>query len=308
MEAQLYRSLYRHVMSVAHDRRRRRRARQQFHDRTIALVYLWSVLHDRPVSWACDLSNWHMETSSSSPALELPLELPSDSTMSRRLRTVGVLQLIERVIAAAAAELFPVPLVKQLDSKPLLVGAYSKDQDAHRGRVAAGQMARGYRLHLLSHGRAPGGPWHIGPMNDHDSTHAPALLTQLSGGGYVVADNAYDANELHELAAANNHQLLAPARPVNRGVRDAHHNGVARLRALDMLDSPLEHACGLPSDFGRALYNSREAIESCFGELAIMGLHSLPAWARGPRRVALWTGGKILLYLCRLAKKQRLMA
>jgi hypothetical protein len=121
-----------------------------------------------------------------------------------------------------------------------------------------------------------------------------------------VADNAYDSNELHEAAAAVNHQLLAPARRVNKGVRDIEHNCPQRLHALDMLDSPLEH-CGLKSDFGCNLYNRRESIESCFGEMSLMGLHYLPAWVRGPRRVALWTAGKILAYLCRLAKKTGLM-
>jgi hypothetical protein len=92
---------------------------------------------------------------------------------------------------------------------------------------------------------------------------------------------------------------------VNKGVRDLKYNGPQRLRALDMLDSPLEH-CGMKDGFGRALYDCREAIESCFGEMSIMGLNYLPAWVRGPRRVALWTAGKILLYLCRLAQKKRL--
>lgn len=292
MEAQLFSTLYRFLMSVAHPPRR---AREQFNDRIIVLVYLWSVLHDRPVSWACQMQHW--------PGRQLCV-LPSDTTMSRRLRTVGVLQLIERV-TRAAAELFPVTLVKALDSKPLLVGAYSKDRDAKRGRLADGQFARGYRLHVITHHRAVQ-TWTLGAMSDHDSIHAPTLLKSVRGGGYVVADNAYDSNPLHLATAAVNHQLIAPPRKVNRGVRDLKHNCPQRLHALDLLDHPLK-PCGVPGDFGRELYNQREAVESSLGELSLMGLNYLPAWARGPRRVALWTAGKILLYLCKRAKKSRLM-
>jgi hypothetical protein len=294
MEAQLYRTVYRHVMSIAHPRR----PRVQFNDHLIVLVYLWSVLHERPVCWACDEDNW--------PKKELSFQLPSDSTMSQRLETLSVKQLLERVLTAGAV-LFPPTLVKAIDSKPLLVGAYSKDADAKRGRVAAGMFARGYRLNVLTHGRAVQN-WTLAPMNDHDSLAAPGLLRQLRGGfGYVVADNAYDSNDLHLEAAAQNHQLVAPPREVNKGVRDEKHNCPQRLRALDLLDDSLQRCCRIGGEFGRELYNQREAVESSFGELSQMGLSHLPSWVRGPRRVAMWCAAKILIYLCRLAKKKGLI-
>jgi hypothetical protein len=297
MEATLYRALYRFVRSVAHPRR----PRVQFPDRAIVLVYLWSVLHDRPVTWACDRRNW--------PGGEPPFELPSDTTMSRRLVTVGVVQLIERVLRAASDLVGPPPLVKVVDSKPMTVGAYSKDRDAKRGRVGAGQMARGSRLHALTHGRAVR-HWTLGPMNDHDSVHAPTLLARLEGGGgYVVADNAYDANALHAVAAGAGHQLVAPPREAERHVRDGRYNTPHRLRALDIVASPTEFCRGgRRAAFGVALYNHRETVESCFGELSMAGLNYLPAWVRGPRRVALWAAGKILLQTIRCARRQGLMA
>jgi hypothetical protein len=293
MEAKLYRVVYRFVISIAHCRRGKR---QQFSDYTIVLVYLWSVLHDRPVSWACDRINW---------PTSLDRSLPSDTTMSRRLKSLGVLQLLERVLTAVA-DLTPPSLVKLIDSKPLLVGAYSKDRDAKRGRLAANQMARGYRLHVLNHGRAVRF-WTLAPMNQHDSQVAPQLLARLERWGYVVGDNAYDSNALHKLAAGRTHQLIAPAQPKVRHVRDLKHNNVYRLRGLDVLANPLEFA-GQPSRFGVALYNEREAVESGFGEMSLMGLDHLPAWVRGPRRVARWTAGKILLYLVRNAKRKGLIA
>ena len=168
-------------------------------------------------------------------------------------------------------------------------------------------FARGYRLHTLNHGRAPR-QFVVAPMNAHDATVAPVLLARLEGGGYAVADNAFDSNDLHADAAKANHQLVAPPRAVNKGVRDARRNCPERLRALDLLDNPLE-AAGLKGDlgaFGRELYHCRQRVESGYGGMTIQGLHYLPAWARGPRRVALWAAGKILIHLCRTALKKGL--
>jgi hypothetical protein len=301
MEAKLYRALYRLVYATPHAPRR---PREQYTDRWVVLIYLWSVLHDRRASWACRPESWR--------GVELDGPLISQSRLSRRLRTVGVLQLVERLLAAAS-ELAgnadtggEPPLVKQIDSKPMTVGAYSKDADAKRGRLADGQFAKGYRLHAVTHGRAVR-HWTLLPLNEHDSAAAPRLLPRLEGGGYVAADNAYDSNECHALAAAANHQLVAPPRECNKGVRDAKHNGPQRLRGLDLVDSPLE-ACGVTPAFGQELYNCRQRIESCFGGLTFAGLGALPPWVRGPRRVALWTAGKILVYLCTCAMKQGLTA
>jgi hypothetical protein len=272
MEAKVFRAIAAVVMSLAHTRRGPRR---QFCDRWIIMVYFWAVIHDRPVSWACDASNW--------PTALADRPLPSGSTMSRRLRTVGVLQLLERVLQALSDRM-PTPLVKTIDSKPLYVGAYSKDRDAKRGRVAARLFARGYRLHAVCHGRSVRF-WTIAPMNLHDATIAPPLLAQLEGGGgYAVADNAYDTNDCHAHVAATHHQLVAPPRQANRHVRDARYNRPQRLRTLDLLASPLER-CGQRNEFGIALYNYREPIESCLGELTMLGLNYLPTWVRGPRRV-----------------------
>src|SRR5437763_703055 len=98
MEAKVYRFLLAVVMSLVPVRR----ARQRFDDRWIIMVYLWSVINDRPVSWACEQRNW--------PKAQLDRELPSNATMSRRLRTLGVLQLLECFLMKLTDAL-PVPLV-----------------------------------------------------------------------------------------------------------------------------------------------------------------------------------------------------
>src|SRR4051812_2629869 len=105
MEAKVYRAICRWLLSVADAPRRKR---EQFGDRWIIMVYLWSVINDRCVAWACDEQNW--------PASLLDCPLPSGSTMSRRLRTVGVLQLLERLLMTLTDAL-PMPLVKTIDSK-----------------------------------------------------------------------------------------------------------------------------------------------------------------------------------------------
>lgn len=292
MEASLYRRLYRRVHSIAHPPRR---PRERYTDHWVVTVYLWAAGHDRPTCWACDPGHW--------PG-DLDRPLPSPSRMSRRLRTVGVAQLLERALAAAS-DLFPVPLVKAIDSKPLTVGAYTKDKDAKRGRVADGQFGRGYRLHAVAHGRLVR-HWTLLPLNAHDTAGAAALLPKLEGGGYCLADNAFDSNDCYRLAAAANHQLVAPPRGCNKGVRDTKYNCPGRLRGLDLTDSPLEK-CGLPGAFGRGLYDLRQRIESGFGGLTLAGLGPLPPWARRPRRVARWAAAKLLLFLWREAEKQGLM-
>ena len=160
-------------------------------------------------------------------------------------------------------------------------------------------------MHALCHGRAVRS-WVIASLNEHDSTVGPTLLARLEGGGgYAVGDNAYDTNDCHAQTSRTGHQLVAPARFVNRHVRDAKHNRAERLRALDLLASPLE-TCGQPNAFGLALYGARETAESCFGELSMRGLNYLPAWVRGPRRVALWTAAKLALHAERCVRRRGL--
>lgn len=293
MEAKVYRALMKILNSIAHPGRG---ARRQFNDRWIIMVYLWSVINDRPVCWACDEQNWEKG--------QLDCPLPSNATMSRRLRTVGVLQLLERLLMALTDAL-PTPLVKTVDSKPMVVGAYSKDRDAKRGRLSERQFARGYRLHALCHDRIVRS-WLIASMNQNDSVIGPELMARLEGGGgYAIADNAYDTNDCHAQASAADHQLVAPPRFVNRHVRDARRNRPERLRTLDLLASPLER-CGEPNRFGMTLYNLREQAESCFGELSLKGLNYLPAWVRGPRRVALFTASKLILHAQRCLERKGL--
>jgi hypothetical protein len=283
MEANLYKQLYQLVLSTAHTPRRKR---EQYSDKLVVMIFFWAVIHDRPVCWACDPDSWPED-------LDHPLI--SQSRLSRRLRTLGVIQLIERLFVRVSDQ-FGIPMVKQIDSKPLTVGAYSKDTDAKRGRLADGQFAKGYRLHAVNHGRIPR-HFLLRPLNEHDSVAGPDLLRRLEGGGYALGDNAYDTNDCYTAASEANHQLIAPPRECNKGVRDQKHNCPQRLRGLDLIDSPLEK-CGQFTSFGTELYNCRQRIESGFGGLTFVGLGALPAWVRRPRRIALWVAAKMIIFMC----------
>src|SRR5262249_54789999 len=108
MEGELWKALYCLVQCEAN--RQKRRDRVIYSDALILLVYFWSVLHDRPRCWACRAKNW--------PTTMAWLTLPSESTLSRRMRSVSVLLLLAAVFHSLAA-LRPAGLVRAIDSKPL---------------------------------------------------------------------------------------------------------------------------------------------------------------------------------------------
>lgn len=118
----------------------------------IVAVFLWAVVHDRPTSWACQAGNWPPD---------LVVVSPSQSTMSRRLRSRSVSELLRRVERALGGD----PRrwwAQRIDSKPLPIGSYSKDPDARVGR-AANRFAKGYKLHVVwGEGPLPS-VWRLGP-------------------------------------------------------------------------------------------------------------------------------------------------
>ncbi len=232
--------------------------------------------------------------------------LPDDSTMSRRLRTLSVLQPLQRLHEAIGSVFALALLVKHIDSFPLPVGNYSKDREARRGR-AAGAMARGYKLHAICVDGAIAS-WTLRAMNTNDQVPAPELFAQLRGGGYITADNGYDANPVHLAAAAANHQLLAPPRPSDGRVKlteqQQRRNCRQRLQALDMLNCPLRHA-GVAGRFGPQLHRQRVMMEQTLGHLRMLLLGTLPPWVRGPRRVARWMAAKLIMLNLRTAMARR---
>jgi hypothetical protein len=258
------------------------RARGFFYsDTVIVAVYFWAVIHDRSIWWACVAGHW--------TGRARPRRLPSQSQMSRRLRTPSVRRLIdaleERVLRAGR----PAPLACAMDGKPLPVGPNSHDRNATWG-YGAGGRAKGYKLHLLM---ALGGTviaWRVAPMNRDEREMARRMLRSACLSGYILADALFDANHLHELASRHGGQLVAPRRMgSHRGLAAGRHSQ-ARLRCKNLLENTV-------SPFGRELHHLRDGIERRFGYLSSTGglLTHLPAWVRTYPRVRLWVQAKLVL-------------
>jgi hypothetical protein len=243
----------------------------------VLAVFFWAVIHDRPVSWACEKANWDRR----------PFRLPSQPTMSRRLRQPDVLALLARVEKAPEVTGSPEPTcVKCIDGKPLAVGGCSHDPDAKWGHGAGG-IVRGYKFFAIW-GRGPiPQAWQVASMNVSEEYMATKLIPQLAGdGGYLLGDSLYDANRLYDLALANGHQLVAPKKRRGTGLGHRRHSP-ARLRSIELLGQP----------YGQELYQLRTRIERNFGNLTNFGsgLSPLPAWVRRPHRVQIWVRAKLIV-------------
>ena len=244
----------------------------------IVRVYIWAVLNDRPVCWACQRSNWR--------GMRPPNELPDQSRMSRRLRQADTAEfldrLIERLMVGRQDE-----LVKLLDGKALLVARHSQDPDATFG-YGAGGLSKGYKLHaiygysgrLLVH--------QVHPMHVSEPTVAREMVQHLSGEGYLLADTNYDRNPLYAAANANGHQLVAPRKKRHTSLGHRRHSP-QRIRSIEMVEGP--------SIFGRKLFQMRRGIETRFGNLSSFGggLTCLPPWVRRLHRVRLYVNAKLLI-------------
>jgi hypothetical protein len=248
-------------------------------------VYLWAVIHDRPTCWACEGRHW--------PEGHPWDHLPSQSCMSRRLRSQTVEKLFEEM-EQAIRENPGYCWVKFIDGKPLPIGGYSKDPDAKWGR-ATSSKAKGYKLYaIVGRGSFPL-VWHIDTMNVNENKVAQQLLSRLQGQGYLVGDSMYDSNPVHDAALAHNHQLIAPRRHPNAGGLGHHRHSPGRIRCLELL----QH------HFGKALLKQRKHIERVFGWLTSFGggLSPLPSWVRRTWRVKEWIRAKMLIDATKLSKR-----
>jgi hypothetical protein len=247
---------------------------------SIARVYFWAVLHDRPVSWACQAGNW--------PADLAPPRLPTPATMSRRLRRPEFLALLEALLTRLRRGRRR-GLLYYVDGKPFALRSHSRDPDAHPG-WASGGYAKGYKLHLIGGSAADLRAWDVTPMNANEPRVAQQLLPRAGIQGYLLADANYDTNPLHATCRMQGVQLVAPRRH-GPGHRLGHRtHDPARLRCLDMLEQ--SH-----TDFGPRLHRLRPNIERLFGSYAsaAYGCHALPPWVRRIHRVKLWIGAKLVL-------------
>lgn len=249
----------------------------------ILRVYLWAVLHDRPVYWACDRGNW--------AGVRPPVKLPDQSTMSRRVRQIDFQQRLDRLAQGLDDSARP-SLLRCVDGKPLPVSRHSVDEQATFGRGAGGQD-RGYKLHAIYSQSNRPLAWSVTPLHQNEPRAASELIDHRIEPGYLLGDANYDANHLHEHAGQHQVQLLTPRRYANAQGLGHHQHSAYRRDAVSRLQGP--------SEFVRSLLPLRRRIETRFAHLTNFGggLTCLPPWVRGLRRVTLWVHAKIIIRLAR---------
>jgi hypothetical protein len=252
-----------------------------FSDEYIVKVHYWSVIHDRPVRWACNPKHW--------PLCQRRKRLPSPSTMSRRLRTPSVRTLLnaleQRVVAPAQPGLF-----WMIDGKPLSISGCSKDRQAGYGR-AANAKAKGYKIHAIVDSEGAIAIWRLAPMNKDERVMAERLLRTAPVQGYVVGDSNYDSNKVHRVCGTRDQLQLVTRRRYGADHGTGHRKQTAgRLRSIQLTENPY------PA-FADQLLRDRDAIERHFAHATNWGggLTCLPPWVRTHRRVHRWVQAKLVL-------------
>jgi hypothetical protein len=278
MEHQLWKEI---IALLAELDKRRPQCRERFCDAVIIGVWYWAVVHDRPVAWACQRRNWPLHLRGR--------RLPSNSTMSRRLRRASVRDLLARLERRVIAPKEP-GLFWMIDGKPLPISGCSKDRQAGYGRAAGGK-AKGYKIHAVVGSDGSVAAWRLAPMNKDERVMAERLLRQAPIQGYVVADSNYDSNPVHEVCVARGELQLVTRR--RYGTKHGHGHrkqSAGRLRSVAIVESP-------DGRFGQGLLRQRSEIERCYGNLTNWwgGLSCLPAWVRTHRRVFRWVQAKLVL-------------
>ena len=255
----------------------------RYADRDILIVWLWAVLHDRPMCWACCAENW--------PAKERLPRLPHPSTVSRRIRTPRMSAQRESLHRAALERLEIEPHAV-IDGKSMIVSDWSKDPDAKNGRGTRG-MARGYKLHAVVSPSNVIEAFEVQPLNVNERMPAKRLLRQLPRVvRRVVADGNYDGSSVHAALEGSGVLLYTPI--MNHYVGPRTHP--RRRRLLRVMDTPA----------GQRLLKLRDDVERAFALLCNVGfgLKGLPNWIRRLGRVSLWVSGKILLHNAYLILKR----
>jgi hypothetical protein len=294
MEDELFALVY--LLLEQEGNKRSRRGRTQYSDVLILAVYFWAVVHDRPTCWACQQCHW--------PAIWQWLSLPSQPTMSRRLRSFSLVQLLmalmDRLRQVHEPAVRANPLVHVIDSRPLVVGGFSKDRESRWG-YATGGKARGYKCCDLYGTAVVPDQLRLGALNLADAAGAAELLSRSNCCGYVLADATHDINDLHRLARNQGVQLLTPRKIPGSGLGHCSHDP-GRLRSIALLEDP--------SSFGRRLFRLREPIERYFGNCSSFGggLQPLPSWVRTPQRVVRWLWAKVILNGLRICINKGLAA
>jgi hypothetical protein len=280
MEGELWAVVYRLVRRLG-----KRPVGCTYSDWVIVAIYLWSVLHDRPLHWVWD--------SNDRPSELEGVAWPSYKTVRTRLQRASA-QALCREVDAALRERFPASWCYWMDGRPLTVSWNSRDPDAKVGRGVRG-LAKGYKLHVICDARRMIVAWRVMPMNVSEVTMAKVMLRYRPGSGYLVGDTLFDSNPLYERSAKAGYILLTGQKS-GEGLGHRRHSR-HRLASLALAQRP----------FGQELLKWRDEVERMFGLMGNCGegLGPLPNWVRRSRRVRRWVGAKIIFYHARLVLKNK---
>lgn len=279
MERQLWKSIVELLKEID---KPKQNSRWTYSTTVVVKVWMWAVIHDRPISWACQRRNW--------PVYEQRWKRPSNTTMSRRLRSVEVLQVLEQLEQRVIRPRDSNNLVWMIDGKPLPISGCSKDRQAGYGRAAASK-AKGYKIHSILGSDGSVAAWRVAPMNKDERVMARRMLNTVAAQGYVLADSNYDSNKLHDVCDRRDNLQLVTRRRYGSGRGYGHRKQTpGRLRSTAILENP-------SPEFGNDLMRQRDEIERFFGNLSNWGggLTHLPAWVRTHRRVHRWVQAKLIL-------------
>jgi hypothetical protein len=259
----------------------RKPPRLRFSDEEIVSSYYWAVIHDRPLSWACNPKHW--------PIQRQGRPLPSPATMSRRLRTPSVIALLgaleRRVVTPQRPGLFWL-----IDGKPMAIGGCSKDRQAGYGR-AANCKAKGYKIHAIVGSDASIACWRVAPMNKDERVMAARLLREAAIQGYVAGDTNYDSNKLHKVCGGREQLQLVTRRRYGPDHGTGHRKqSPGRVRSMHLTENPYP-------EFANKMLSDRDIIERDFAHMTNWGggLICLPPWVRTHRRVHRWVQAKMVL-------------
>ena len=307
MDGELLRSLYHHLFHPPGWAPPRPPAGCHYADQAVAWVYCVGAAAGRSTRWACDRRNWPVWA-------RRCVRAPCYQQVMKRLRTDRVSRLVARLVsefgarvrsAAPAPPASPgsrsqspaPPPEKVVDGKPLVVGGYTKDPDARRGKVPGG-WARGYKLHAVVDA-ATGviDAFRVTALDGGEATQARIMLESgcVHLVGHVLRGDAnYDSNRLYGRAAALGGRHVAPRRKPGTGL--GHHpQHPHRLDAIAELESA--------PDAAKNHKRHRIRVEQVFGHLGNMpcGLFALPNSVRRLHRVTLFVTAKVALYHLYLA-------
>jgi len=268
----------------------------------IVAMYVWSVAHDRPLSWACRRGSYG--------TLFRPRTLPSISQFTRRIKSDDcqcILQLVHDQFAQRGVMTSAI----YIDGKPLPVSPVSKDRDAKRGKIS-GAFARGYKLYAAVNANRRIVVWSVMGLNEDEKTLARhALLPNLpplTNDALVMADSHYDSAPLHEqVSEPLGVWLVHPLRGQERATGKFR---ARKLRQMPWSRRELVRQWEEHPELMRFIYKARQEIERVFGVLTCTagGLANLPAWVRHLDRVRRWVGVKIILYNARRQERARLQS